>query len=94
MEFSVSSQYIPEDRVDTDEPLRAIVADDDPFARRSIREVLHRAGIVIVAEAHTGREAVELCRHYRPDVVLMDVMMPELDGIAATREIVKQMPHQ
>jgi two-component system, NarL family, response regulator LiaR len=94
MEFSVSTKYMSEDRVEQDEPLRAIVADDDPFARRSIREVLHRAGIVIVAEAHTGREAVELCRHYRPDVVLMDVMMPELDGIAATREIVKQMPDQ
>jgi two-component system, NarL family, response regulator LiaR len=94
MEHSLSTRYTQEERTGEEDPLRAIVADDDPFARRSIREVLHRAGIIIVAEAHTGREAVELCRHYRPDVVLMDVMMPEMDGIAATREIVKQMPHQ
>ncbi len=59
-----------------------------------IREVLQRAGIVVVAEAHNGREAVELCLHYRPDVVLLDVVMPELDGIVATRRILKQMPEQ
>ncbi len=74
--------------------LRAIIADDDAFARRMIREVLQREDIVVVAEAHNGREAVELCLHYRPDVVLMDVIMPELDGIVATRRIIKQMPEQ
>ena len=74
--------------------LRAIIADDDAFARRMIREVLQRDGIVVVAEAHNGREAVELALHYRPDVVLMDVVMPELDGIVATRRIIKQMPGQ
>jgi len=79
---------------DRPEQLRAIVADDDPFARRMIREVLQRGGIVVVAEAHNGREAVELCLHYRPDIVLMDVVMPELDGIVATRRIIKQMPDQ
>jgi two-component system, NarL family, response regulator LiaR len=80
----------------TDRPaqLRAIIADDDPFARRMIREVLQRAEIVVVAEAHNGREAVELSLHYQPDIVLMDVVMPELDGIVATRRIVKQMPDQ
>jgi two-component system, NarL family, response regulator LiaR len=79
---------------DRPEQLRAIVADDDPFARRMIREVLQRADIIVVAEAHNGREAVELCLHYRPDIVLMDVVMPELDGIVATRRIIKQMPDQ
>ena len=74
--------------------LRAIIADDDAFARRMIREVLQRDGITVVAEAHNGREAVELALHYRPDVVLMDVVMPELDGIVATRRILKQMPGQ
>ena len=80
----------------TDRPaqLRAIIADDDPFARRMIREVLQRAEIVVVAEAHNGREAVELSLHYQPDIVLMDVVMPELDGLVATRRIVKQMPDQ
>jgi NarL family two-component system response regulator LiaR len=74
--------------------VRAIVADDDPFARRTIKDALRRAGIVVVAEARDGREAVEYCLHYRPDVVLMDVVMPELDGIAATRRILKQIPSQ
>jgi two-component system, NarL family, response regulator LiaR len=74
--------------------VRAIVADDDPFARRTIKDALRRAGIVVVAEARDGREAVEHCLHYRPDVVLMDVVMPELDGIAATRRILKQIPSQ
>ena len=74
--------------------MRAIVADDDPFARRTIKDALRRAGIVVVAEARDGREAVEYCLHYRPHVVLMDVVMPELDGIAATRRILKELPDQ
>jgi NarL family two-component system response regulator LiaR len=48
----------------------------------------------IVAEAQNGTEAVELCRYYRPDVMLMDVVMPGKDGIAATREIIKHDPDQ
>ena len=59
-----------------------------------IKESLQRAGIIVIAEAHNGRQAVDLTRHYRPDVVLMDVVMPELDGIAATRRIVKENPDQ
>jgi two-component system, NarL family, response regulator LiaR len=75
-------------------PLRAIIADDDPLARRMIKDALQEAGIVVIAEAHNGRQVVELALHYRPDVVLMDVVMPELDGIAATRRIVKELPDQ
>jgi DNA-binding NarL/FixJ family response regulator len=74
--------------------LRAIVADDDPFARRVIKDSLQNAGIVVVAEARNGRQAVELVLYYRPDVVVMDVVMPELDGIVATRRIVKELPDQ
>ena len=74
--------------------MRVIVADDDPFARRMIKDALQRAGVVIIAEAHNGYEAVELCLHYRPDVVVMDVVMPEIDGIAATRRILKEIPEQ
>jgi two-component system, NarL family, response regulator LiaR len=75
-------------------PLRAIVADDDPFARRVIKDSLQAAGIVVIAEARNGRQAVELVLYYRPDVVVMDVVMPELDGIVATRRIVKELPDQ
>jgi DNA-binding NarL/FixJ family response regulator len=75
-------------------PLRAIIADDDPLARRVVKDTLQRARVVVIAEATNGREAVELTLHYRPDVVLMDVVMPELDGIAATRRIIKEAPDQ
>lgn len=77
-----------------DDPMRVIVADDDPFARRMIKESLQRAGIIVIAEAHNGHQAVELTLFYQPDVVLMDVVMPELDGIAATRRIIAEIPDQ
>src|SRR5687767_4484972 len=76
------------------EPMRVIIADDDPFARRMIKDALQRAGVVVIAEAHNGYEAVQLCLHYQPDVVVMDVVMPEIDGIAATRQILKEIPGQ
>ena len=79
---------------DQSEPMRVIVVDDDPFARRMIKESLRRAGMVVVAEAHDGRQAVELAIFYQPDVILMDVVMPQLDGISATREILKDRPDQ
>lgn len=82
------------EELEPSEPMRVIVADDDPFARRMIKESLQRAGVIVVAEAHDGRQAVELCLFYRPDVVLMDVVMPELDGISATRQIVQEIPDQ
>jgi NarL family two-component system response regulator LiaR len=82
------------ERKTTDPPLRAIIADDDAFARRVIRDVLEKAGVTVVAEARNGREAVEFAVYYRPDVVVMDVVMPELDGILATRRILKQLPDQ
>jgi two-component system, NarL family, response regulator LiaR len=73
---------------------RAVIADDDPFARRVIKDVLQRAGVIVIAEARDGRQAVELTLHYRPDVVVMDVVMPELDGIMATRQIRRELPDQ
>ena len=75
-------------------PLRAIIADDDALARRMVRDVLERAGITVVAEAHDGREAIELVRYHAPDLVLLDVIMPGLDGIVATRRIMSEQPHQ
>jgi DNA-binding NarL/FixJ family response regulator len=74
--------------------LRAVIADDDPFARRVIKDVLQDAGVLIIAEARNGRQAVELTLYYKPDVVVMDVVMPELDGILATRQIRKAIPEQ
>src|SRR4051812_40763418 len=77
-----------------EELLRVIVADDDPFARRVIKGVLQAAGLIVVAEAKDGNEAVELAVYYRPDVVVLDVVMPRVDGILATRRILKQVPDQ
>ena len=74
--------------------LRIVVADDDPLARRTIKDYLRRAGMTVVGDAHNGREAVEYTLYYRPDIVLMDVVMPGLDGIAATRRILKEIPDQ
>ncbi|HWM08580.1 MAG TPA: response regulator transcription factor [Solirubrobacteraceae bacterium] len=73
-------------------PLKALIADDDPLVRRLIRDTLQADGITVIAEAPTGREAVELALFYRPDVVVMDYMMPEMDGIEATRRIYEQDP--
>jgi len=77
-----------------DEPsrLRIIIADDDPLARRVVRDALQDAGVIVIAEAGSGREAFELARHYRPDVVLMDVIMPDVDGLQATRMITRDVP--
>jgi NarL family two-component system response regulator LiaR len=77
-----------------EESLRTIVADGDPFARRVIKEALQAAGVTVIAEARNGRDAVDLALHYRPDVVVMDVAMPELDGILATRRILDANPDQ
>jgi len=73
--------------MDDAQPLRTIVVDDDPLVRRLIKDTLQDAGVIVIAEAANGREAVELALFYRPDVVVMDYMMPELDGIEATRRI-------
>jgi DNA-binding NarL/FixJ family response regulator len=78
----------------TDQRLRAVIADDDPFARRVIKAALTESDVLVIAEARNGREAVELALYYRPDVVILDVVMPELDGILATREILKAVPDQ
>jgi DNA-binding NarL/FixJ family response regulator len=73
-------------------PLRVIVADDDPLARRVLRDVLQRAGITVIAEVGSGREAIELTAYYRPDVVVMDLIMPGMDGLEATTEITRTTP--
>jgi DNA-binding NarL/FixJ family response regulator len=68
-------------------PIRVLVADDQALLRGSFRVLLETAGMQVVGEARTGIEAIDLTERERPDVVLMDVRMPELDGIEATRRI-------
>ncbi len=71
---------------------RILLVDDTSFMRRMLRDILAGAAFEIVGEARNGREAVELYGQLRPDLVVMDITMPEMDGIAAVREIVAADP--
>lgn len=72
--------------------LRTVIADDQELVRVGFRLILERAGIEVVGEAGDGRAAAALVAELRPDVVLMDIRMPGLDGIAATRLIADATP--
>jgi DNA-binding NarL/FixJ family response regulator len=73
--------------------VRVLIADDHPLTRDGIRAALSDdSGIDVVAEATNGEEAVKLAGDVHPDVILMDVRMPGLGGIAATREITRTVP--
>jgi DNA-binding NarL/FixJ family response regulator len=74
-------------------PVRVLIADDNALLRQGIRSLFEaRLEWQVVGEAANGREAVEKAMQLRPDIALMDISMPELNGIEATRQIVKSVP--
>jgi DNA-binding NarL/FixJ family response regulator len=79
--------------VSTTEALRVLVADDQELVRAGFRLILEAAGLTVVGEAADGAEAVALAAAERPDVVLMDIRMPVMDGLAATRQLAASGPH-
>ena len=72
--------------------MRVVIADDHPLFRDGLRSLLEARGIDVVGEARDGREAVEQAHRLKPDVVLMDLAMPEVNGLAATRLISADLP--
>ncbi len=76
------------------EPVRLLIADDHPVYRDGLHVLLRTlAGTVVVGEATTGEEAIQRAMELQPDVILMDVRMPGLNGIEATRRILATSPH-
>ena len=72
--------------------MKVLVAEDETIIRLDLVEMLARAGLEVVAEARDGVEAVELARAERPDLAVLDVKMPRLDGIEAARRILDERP--
>src|SRR6059036_1292974 len=75
-----------------DPGVRILVAEDETIIRLDLRELLERAGFEVCAEARDGLEAVELARSEEPDLAVLDVKMPRLDGIEAARRILDERP--
>jgi response regulator NasT len=72
--------------------MRILIAEDETIIRLDLRALLEKAGLDVCAEARDGEEAVELARTERPDLAIMDVKMPRLDGIEAARRILDERP--
>jgi len=71
-------------------PVRLILADDESIIRMDLKEMLTSLGYVVVGEAGDGRSAVNLARELRPDLVVMDIQMPDMDGIDAARVLTSE----
>jgi two-component system, response regulator PdtaR len=75
-----------------DAPTRILLAEDETIIRLDLRQLLESSGFDVVAEARDGLEAVELARSEQPDLAVLDVKMPRLDGIEAARKILEERP--
>jgi two-component system, response regulator PdtaR len=77
--FEVENKYM--------EPLRIVIADDEPIIRMDLRRTLENMGHVVIGEAGDGQQALDQCRELKPDVAILDVKMPNMDGIDAAKSI-------
>ena len=74
--------------------VKTLVVDDSAFMRNILKKILTPTGkFVVVGEASNGKEAIEKAKELQPDLITMDIVMPEMDGITATREIKKILPN-
>lgn len=71
---------------------RILIADDAPFIREILKQMLSDAGHLVVAEADNGKVVLDLVKKHKPDVVIMDLVMPKLNGLQATQQILAQFP--
>jgi DNA-binding NarL/FixJ family response regulator len=75
-------------------PCRLLLADDHEIVRKNLREIIElKTDCVIVGEAKDGLQAVRLAKEFEPDIAVVDISMPELDGLDAARQIRKESPH-
>lgn len=73
--------------------LDIVIIDDAPFIREAIRSIAEAKGMRVLAEASDGKEALRILAQLEPDVVIMDLVMPNMNGIAAVKEILELKPH-
>jgi len=78
---------------DKSQKIRAIIADDEAFIRQVLLKMLERLGVEVVGVAENGREAVDLYRKHRPDLAILDIAMPVMDGLEATKSILSADPN-
>jgi response regulator NasT len=72
--------------------MNVLIAEDETLIRLDLRDMIERAGLYVCAEAHDGEQAVALARTTEPDVAILDVKMPSLDGVEAARQILRERP--
>ncbi len=89
-----SSTVVPQTNGKTNKHWRVLLVDDHATIRSILRSLLEaHADIQVIGEASEGQQAVELAEFYRPDVIVMDVQLPQVNGVEATRRIIRKLPH-